>query len=110
MLQKIYFNMEAFYMDLKELKPKSRFNNRAENYDRYRPSYPESIINFLEETIGLSENSIIADIGSGKGISTKIFLDNGNTVYAVEPNNDMRQLAEKLLSSYNNFYSVEIIN
>ncbi|MPM43287.1 hypothetical protein SDC9_89960 [bioreactor metagenome] len=93
-------------MDLGELKPKSRFDNRAENYDRYRPSYPKSIINFLEETIGFSESSIIADIGSGTGISTKIFLDNGNKVYAVEPNNNMRQLAEKLLSSYSNFYSI----
>lgn len=93
-------------MDLKKLNPKSRFNNCGETYDKYRPSYPKEIIDFLNEAIGLNEDSIIADIGSGTGISTKIFLENGNTVYAVEPNKDMRQVAEKSFESCSNFYSI----
>lgn len=41
------------------------------------------------------------------GIMTiKMFLDNGNTVYAVEPNNDMRQVAENSFESYVNFHSI----
>lgn len=94
-------------MDLKKLNPKGRFSNCGEVYDKYRPSYPKEIIDFLNEAIGLNKSSIIADIGSGTGISTKIFLENGNTVYAVEPNKDMRQVAEKSFESYSKFYSVD---
>lgn len=94
-------------MDLKEFNSKSRFSSCAENYAKYRASYAHEIINFLNEAIGLDKSSIIADIGSGTGISSKIFLDNGNSVYAVEPNKDMRQLAEKSFKSYNNFHSID---
>ncbi|WP_315122084.1 class I SAM-dependent methyltransferase [uncultured Clostridium sp.] len=93
-------------MDLKGFNSKSRFSSRAKNYNKYRPSYPSEVISFLTEAIGLNKCSFIADIGSGTGISTRIFLDNGNTVYSVEPNEDMRQIAERLLNGYSNFYSV----
>ncbi len=49
---------------------------------------------------------MVADIGSGTGISARLFLDNGNTVYAVEPNEAMRKAAEEALSGFNNFHSV----
>jgi len=94
-------------MELEKLDPKGRFSSRVHNYVKYRPSYPKEIIEFLQEAIGLSKDSIIADVGSGTGISAKLFLDNGNTVYAVEPNRDMRQAAEGLLQGYNNFYLVD---
>ena len=51
-------------------------------------------------------NDIVADIGSGTGISAKIFLENGNTVYGVEPNEAMRNAAEGLLKDYDDFTSV----
>lgn len=94
-------------MSLSEKSPESRFSSRAQNYAKYRPSYPNEIIEYLHKVIGLSKNSIIADIESGTGICTKLFLDNGNIVYAVEPNQDMRQLAENLHKSYGNFNSIE---
>ena len=85
--------------------PKKRFSSRVENYIKYRPSYPLEIIDFLKEKKILTENTVIADIGSGTGILTKIFLDNGNCVYGVEPNKDMRKAAENILSDYDNFLS-----
>lgn len=94
-------------MNLKDLNPKSRFSNRAENYAKYRPNYPKEIIDFLNEVVGFNKNSVVADIGSGTGILTKMFLDNGNTVYAVEPNKEMRQAAERELESYDNFNSID---
>lgn len=94
-------------MNLKELNSKIIFSSRVQNYAKYRPSYSNSIIDFLHETIGLNKKSVIADVGSGTGICTKMFLDNRNTVYAVEPNKDMRQAAENLLGSYSNFYSID---
>lgn len=71
------------------------FNDRVDNYFRYRPGYPKEIIRFLQEEVDLKDDAIIADIGSGTGISSDLFIDNGNTVYGVEPNNNMRRSADK---------------
>jgi SAM-dependent methyltransferase len=79
-----------------------RFADRVENYVRYRPGYPDAVVPFLRDAAKLTRESIVADIGSGTGISTKLFLDNGNTVYAVEPNREMREAAERLLADYPN--------
>ena len=87
--------------------PKKRFSSRVENYIKYRPNYPLKIINFLKEKNTLAEDTVIADIGSGTGILTRIFLDNGNQVYGIEPNKDMREAAEKILQGYTNFSSLE---
>lgn len=86
--------------------PTQRFSNRVENYIRYRPGYPEEIIPILEKEAGLTPTSVIADIGSGTGISAGLFLKYGNTVYAVEPNDAMRGAAESLLQQYPDFHSI----
>lgn len=86
--------------------PEQRFSDRVENYVRYRPGYPQEIISLLQDEAGLTPKSIIADIGSGTGISAEFFLKAGCTVHAVEPNGDMRAAAERLLSRYPNFHSV----
>jgi len=86
--------------------PEQRFSDRVENYVRYRPSYPQEIISLLQDEAGLTPKSIIADIGSGTGISAEFFLKAGCTVHAVEPNGDMRAAAERLLAHYPNFHSV----
>lgn len=86
--------------------PTTRFTNRVENYIKYRPGYPEAVIDYLKFENVLKNDSIIADIGSGTGISAELFLKSGNTVYAVEPNDAMREAAEKLLAGYGNFRSI----
>ena len=83
-----------------------RFSDRVENYVKYRPHYPKEIIPFLNEHIGLTDEKVIADIGSGTGISTELFLENGNKVYGIEPNKEMREAAEKYLDKYKYFISV----
>lgn len=84
----------------------SRFTDRVENYVKYRPTYPAEIIEYLKSEGILKSDSVIADIGSGTGISAELFLKNGNTVYGVEPNDAMREAGEKLLTAYVNFRSV----
>ncbi len=84
-----------------------RFSNRVENYIKYRPHYPVKIIDFLNTECGFDKNKIVADIGSGPGISCENFIANGNTVYAVEPNDDMRKAAEEIFSDAKNFVSVK---
>lgn len=85
---------------------KERFSNRVDDYVRYRPGYPPAILDALQQDCGLAPESVIADIGSGTGILTKVFLDNGNLVYGVEPNEAMREAAEAFLKPYSQFRSV----
>jgi SAM-dependent methyltransferase len=83
-----------------------RFSSRVENYVRYRPGYPDEIIELLTGAGCLTAESIVADIGSGTGFLTELFLKNGNKVFAVEPNAVMRAVAEKSLGHYENFVSL----
>lgn len=86
-----------------------RFSNRVADYVRYRPGYPDGVLELLRAETGLSHESIIADIGSGTGISSELFLKNGNVVFGVEPNNAMRSAAEQLLAPYARFHSVAAV-
>ena len=83
-----------------------RFSNRVENYVKYRPAYPTEILDLFRGEMNLQKNSVVADIGSGTGISAKLFLKNGNTVFGVEPNEAMRVAAENFLQDYPHFRSI----
>lgn len=84
-----------------------RFSDRVENYVKYRPGYPEEIVPFLEKATDLNAASKIADIGSGTGKSTQLFLDSGYAVTGVEPNHEMRGAAEVLFEDLPHFKSIE---
>lgn len=86
--------------------PTSRFSSRVENYIRYRPGYPPQVLETLRTECGLSSGSVVADIACGTGIFTKMLLENGNTVFGVEPNREMREAAERLLAAYPKFTSI----
>ncbi|HTH83720.1 MAG TPA: class I SAM-dependent methyltransferase [Mucilaginibacter sp.] len=86
--------------------PTQRFSNKVKDYIKYRPSYPDEAIDFLAHEAKLSANSVIADVGSGTGIFTQLLLAKGYTVYAVEPNQPMREAADKQLKNDTNFHSV----
>src|SRR5260370_8345834 len=88
------------------LDAKQRFSNRVADYVRYRPSYPAAVLDLLRAECGLSAEHTIADIGSGTGILSKLFLENGNPVFGVEPNTEMRQAGEEFLRSFQSFVSV----
>lgn len=83
-----------------------RFSNRVENYIKYRPTYPPEILDVFRSDMDLTTGSVIADIGSGPGIFTRLFLENGNVTYGVEPNDAMRLAAESILIDFQNFRSV----
>lgn len=85
---------------------KERFSDRVADYVRYRPGYPRAILDVLRDECGLTPKSVIADAGSGTGILTRLFLDNGNFVYGVEPNEAMREAGEEFLAGYPTFRSV----
>ncbi len=83
-----------------------RFSDRVANYVKYRPGYPAEVLDVFREKMGLDESSVIADLGSGTGISAKLFLENENAVFGVEPNAAMREAAEEFLAGYPRFTSV----
>lgn len=83
-----------------------RFSDRVENYIKYRPHYPIQLISELQSAFGFDQEFVVADIGSGTGISSIPFLENGNRLLAVEPNLAMRKAAETLYVKYPNFSSV----
>ena len=84
-----------------------RFSTRVADYVKYRPGYPAAVLRLLEEECGLDSASVVADVGSGTGLLSELFLKNGNRVYGVEPNREMREAGEQLLSAYTNFVSVD---
>lgn len=84
----------------------NKFDGRATDYTASRPNYSMDFINCLYSQYGISKTSVIADIGSGTGKFSKHLLDRQSEVYCVEPNDDMRSIAEKELCEYENFYSV----
>lgn len=86
--------------------PTLRFSTRVENYIRYRPGYPPQVLETLQTECGLTPAAVVADIASGTGIFTRTLLENGNRVYAVEPNREMREAAERLLAGYPNLTSI----
>jgi ubiquinone/menaquinone biosynthesis C-methylase UbiE len=88
------------------LNPTQRFSNRVDNYVRYRPGYPREIIDLLNNDCGLTKDSVIADVGSGTGKLAVLFLENGNRVFGIEPNKEMREAGERLLKHFPLFSSV----
>lgn len=83
-----------------------RFSNRVEDYARYRPGYPPQVLETLRRDCGLSAESVIADVGCGTGILSRVFCNAGHRVYGVEPNASMLDEARKSLRDYEKFVAV----
>lgn len=83
-----------------------KFNQLAETYEKYRPSYPEKYIKEIIEECNLNSKSLVADIGAGTGILTKQLLQNNLKVVGIEPNSDMRRILKKLEIN-KNFHAIE---
>lgn len=86
--------------------PTERFSDRVENYIRYRPGYPAAALDLLARECGLASGTRVADVGAGTGIFTRLLLDRGVQVFAVEPNPEMRAAVKQLLTGRSGFTSV----
>jgi SAM-dependent methyltransferase len=80
------------------LNPTLRFTDRVDDYVRYRPGYPREIVATLAAECDLMPASVVADIGCGPGNLSRIFLENGNEVIGVEPNDAMREAGVRELA------------
>lgn len=81
------------------------FNAKAKIYDIARPRYAQEMLDFLRDNEKLS-NKKIADIGAGTGIFSKQLHELGNEIYAVEPNDDMRNVMIEKMKNENNFHII----
>lgn len=83
--------------------PTQRFSNRVTNYVKYRPSYPAALLDDLAAK--LPPNATVADVGAGTGIFSRLLLERGFEIHAVEPNDAMREYAESDLGTHPRFHS-----
>jgi len=87
--------------------PTRRFSDRVAYYVRYRPGYPGELIEFFRNELNLDPSDVVADVGSGTGKLSELFLQAGNVVHGIEPNAEMRAAAEQALRDRPGFHSID---
>lgn len=99
---------EFLKMNNKEKKEDNtqKFSGKADVYQKARPAYAPDLFVCLQQDFGVGPGSVVADVGSGTGILTRQLLEMSLKVFAVEPNMDMRQIAEQELGGVESFVSV----
>ena len=84
---------------------KTVFSEKASEYKKGRLGYaPEAIERIFSSLVQPGES--VADIGSGTGILSQEFLARGIDVYCVEPDDNMRNVAEKNFNDNKYFHSI----
>lgn len=83
-----------------------KFDKKGGIYSKARPSYPDKLFAYLKDHNLISESTVAADIGSGTGIFTEKLCSYVNKIFAVEPNEDMRSVAEEKYAAHENIISV----
>lgn len=87
-------NNQSAATDLYTLDPLNRFTQRANDYVKYRPSYPPEAIDIVLQGLAPASQILAADIGAGTGIASRLLAEHGVKVIAVEPNAAMRKVAQ----------------
>ena len=70
-----------------------RFTGFADLYNRVRPNPPQMVCSIILNLLKKSKVNTVVDLGSGSGLSTKIWRGKANKIIGIEPNNDMRSVA-----------------
>jgi SAM-dependent methyltransferase len=86
---------------------KLRFTDRVASYAKARPGYPPELIDVLRQHCGLTPTAVVADIGSGTGILSRMLCQHAQSVYGVEPNDAMRASSQEFLAGHANFIPVD---
>lgn len=84
----------------------NKFDSKGNVYSKARPNYPDALFSYLIAERVVNKNTIAADIGSGTGIFTIALSKFVNSVFAVEPNDDMRIKAEEKYKTIANITSI----
>ena len=76
-----------------ETPPGLRFDTIAEDYDRFRPSYPDGLIDRACARAGLRPGSHVVEVGCGTGKLTVALVERGLVVDAVDPGSNLVEVA-----------------
>ncbi|HAE58271.1 MAG TPA: hypothetical protein DCG54_01870 [Anaerolineae bacterium] len=76
----------------------SLYDTKAEKYAKYRWDYAAQAIAALFDTADVSLQTVVADLGAGTGILTRHFVGKTKLVYALEPEDEMRGVLERVFS------------
>ena len=68
------------------------FGSSADAYERGRPSYPDDSVAYLAAELGLGPAARVLDLAAGTGKLTRLLLEGGVSVVAVEPVAAMREV------------------
>ena len=78
-----------------------RFSGFAEDYDKHRPATPKVVKDIVTMYLGHTPQTLV-DIGCGTGLSTIVWNDVVGNIIGIEPNDDMRKIAEIKAKNYEN--------
>jgi SAM-dependent methyltransferase len=73
----------------------------AARFDANRPRPPAILVDLLCSVAHAKRPALVVDLGSGTGLSTRVWADRAESVVGVEPNSEMRAYAETTTSEHN---------
>ena len=73
----------------------------AAGYDSHRPSPPPALLDVLCLEAQVERPSLVVDLGSGTGLSTRAWADRADEVVGVEASPEMREQAEAATTAQN---------
>lgn len=73
----------------------------AADYDRFRPRPPAVLLELLPLLVGIDRLRLVVDLGSGTGLSARVWAELADEVVAIEPNDAMRTFAERATTAAN---------
>lgn len=92
-------------IDKLQIKNLELFNQFPDSYNDYRFSPPHQLVKILTQRAGNKYPNLVVDLGSGTGLSTRIWANSAKNVIGIEPNDYMRNLAIERTSYPNIFFS-----
>jgi ubiquinone/menaquinone biosynthesis C-methylase UbiE len=69
--------------------PRERFSGAAGRYARFRPSYPDALVDWVVDDAGLRPGDHVADVGCGTGLFSRLLAARRLDVVGIDPNEDM---------------------
>ena len=94
----LIFNGDLFMNFHKE---SEMFNQAAEYYDKYRPGYPQEIIDSLISVTGITEGSDLLEIGCGSGKATEQIIGKGFNILGIDPGEDLVRIGNERFKNEN---------
>jgi SAM-dependent methyltransferase len=81
-------------------KSSQSFDTVAEDYDEFRPSYPEELVDGIIELTHLPPEGKILEVGAGTGKATLLFAERNYAMLCLEPGANLAAVAARNCKAY----------